>query len=206
VFRPDYPLATERLLLRPFEPGDLDALVEIQGDPEVVRYLYFDARDRAELRGVLTEKQTRTAIEKDGDALNLAAVLRDGGTLVGDVTLWLISEQHSLGEVGYILHPRHGGRGYATEATRALLALGFEQLGMHRIRGRLEARNTASVRVLERVGMRREAHFVENEFVKGEWNDEVVYALLEREWRAAQAATPASRSRAASSSDSNRSA
>jgi RimJ/RimL family protein N-acetyltransferase len=206
VFRPDYPLATERLLLRPFEPGDLDALVEIQGDPEVVRYLYFDARDRAELRGVLTEKQTRTAIEKDGDALNLAAVLRDGGTLVGDVTLWLISEQHSLGEVGYILHPRHGGRGYATEATRALLALGFEQLGMHRIRGRLEARNTASARVLERVGMRREAHFVENEFVKGEWNDEVVYALLEREWRAAQAATPASRSRAASSSDSNRSA
>jgi RimJ/RimL family protein N-acetyltransferase len=116
--------------------------------------------------------------------LNLAAVLRDTGELVGDMTLFLRSVQYRQGEVGYILHPAHGGRGYATEATRALLWLGFEELGLHRICGRLDARNAASARVLERVGMRREAHLVENEFVKGEWTDEFVYALLDREWRA----------------------
>ncbi len=185
MLRPAYPIATERLHLRPFEPGDLDALVAIHGDPDVVRFLYWDVRDRDELRGVLAEKQERTAIEKEGDGLNLAVVLRATGELVGDVTLFWRSEQHHQGEVGYIFHPGHGGRGYATEATGALLRLGFEELGLHRICGRLDGRNTASARVLERLGMRREAHMVENEFVKGEWTDELVYALLDREWRAA---------------------
>jgi RimJ/RimL family protein N-acetyltransferase len=183
VLRPVFPIATERLDLRPFEPGDLDAFVAIHGDPEVVRYLYFDVRDRDELRGVLGEKEQRTALEKEGDGLNLAAVLRATGELVGDVVLFWRSEEHRQGEVGYIIHPAHGGRGYATEATRALLRIGFEDLDLHRICGRLDARNTASARVLERLGMRREAHLVENERVKGEWTDELVYALLAREWR-----------------------
>ena len=65
-----------------------------------------------------------------------------------------------------------------------MLRIGFEELGLHRIAGRLDARNEASARVLERLGMRREAHLVENEFVKGEWTDELVYAMLEQEWRA----------------------
>jgi RimJ/RimL family protein N-acetyltransferase len=188
MLRPAYPVVTERLHLRPFVPGDLDALVAIHGDPEVVRYLYWGVRDREELRDVLVEKQRRDALAKEGDALNLAAVLTDSGELVGDMTLFWHSEKHRQGEVGYIFHPAHAGHGYATEATRALLRLGFEQLGLHRITGRLDGRNGPSARVLERVGMRREAHFVENEQVKGEWCDEVVYAMLDREWRSAPAA------------------
>ena len=184
MLRPAYPLVTDRLHLRPFMPGDLDALEAIHGDAGVVRYLYWDVRTRAELRGVLAEKQRRVALAKEGDALNLAAVLSGTDELVGDVTLFWRSEEDRQGEVGYIMHPAHGGRGYATEATRALLRLGFDDLGLHRITGRLDARNAASARVLERVGMRREAHFVENDQVKGEWTDEVVYALLDREWRA----------------------
>ena len=188
MLRPDYPVATERLHLRPFAPADLDALVAIHGDPDVVRYLYFDVRDRDELRGVLAEKQQRDVLAKEGDALNLAAVLRDTGELVGDMTLFWRSEEHRQGEVGYIMHPAHGGRGYATEAARALLRVGFEDLRLHRITGRLDARNVPSERVLERLGMRREAHLVENERVKGEWTDELVYALLDREWRATELA------------------
>jgi RimJ/RimL family protein N-acetyltransferase len=183
VLRPAYPIATERLHLRPFLAGDLDALAAIHGDPEVVRLLYFGVRGREELRGVLAEKARRIVLTKEGDMLNLAAVLRESGELVGDVTLFWRSEQHRQGEVGYILHPAHGGGGYATEATRALMRVGFEDLGLHRVYGRLDARNTASARVLERAGMRREAHFVENERLKGEWTDELVYAMLAREWR-----------------------
>jgi RimJ/RimL family protein N-acetyltransferase len=186
MLRPAYPVATERLLLRPFEPDDLDALVAIHGDPGVVRYLYWDVRDRDELRGLLVDKQRRVELAHEGDVLNLAAVLADTRELVGDVTLFWHSEQHRQGEVGYIMHPAHGGRGYATEASRALLRVGFDELGLHRITGRIDARNAASARVLERLGMRREAHLVENELVKGVWTDEVVYALLDREWRALQ--------------------
>jgi len=91
------------------------------------------------------------------------------------------------------MHPDHRGHGYATEAAAAMLGLGFEGLGLHRIVGRLDARNDASARVLERLGMRREAHFVENEFVKGEWCDELVYAMLASEWQASPGSQGGSR-------------
>jgi RimJ/RimL family protein N-acetyltransferase len=184
VLRPSYPIATERLLLRPFEPGDLDALVAIHSDPDVSRYLYWDVRGREELREVLGEKMQRTALTQEGDGLNLAVVLPGTAELIGDTTLFWRSDKHRQGEVGYILSPSHAGHGYATEAARAMLRIGFEELGLHRISGRLDARNEASARVLERLGMRCEAHLVENELVKGEWTDELVYALLEQEWRA----------------------
>ena len=182
MFTPDYPIATERLRLRPFEPRDLDAIVAIHGDPEVVRYVPWDVRDRAELATVLEEKAERTRLAAEGDGLNLAAVTAEGGELVADVVLMWRSEEHRLGEVGYLVHPAHTGRGYATEASRAMLRVGFEDFGLHRIIGRIDARNGASARVLERLGMRREAEFVENEWFKGQWSSEVVYAMLDREW------------------------
>jgi RimJ/RimL family protein N-acetyltransferase len=95
-----------------------------------------------------------------------------------------VSREHRCGEMGFIVHPDHHGRGYATEASRMLMRFGFETMELHRIIGRLEARNTASARVLEKLGMRREALLIENEFVKGEWQSEIVYAMLDREWRA----------------------
>ncbi len=89
-------------------------------------------------------------------------------------------------EVGYVLTPAHYGHGYATEAVGVLLRLGFEDLGLHRIAARCDARNTASARVMERAGLRREAHLVQSEFVKGGWTDELIYAILRREWQARQ--------------------
>src|SRR5262249_32511151 len=122
-----------------------------------------------------------------GQGLHLVAELADTGELAGDCVFFWRSEQHQKGEIGYTFNPAYQGRGLATEAAVALLRLGFEGLGLHRITGRLDARNIASARVLERAGMRREAHLVENEFVKGEWSDELVYAMLRREWEARQA-------------------
>jgi RimJ/RimL family protein N-acetyltransferase len=114
-------------------------------------------------------------------------VAQAAGVLVGEVVLHYRSVEHSLGEVGFTLHPDHGGRGYATEAAAVMLELGFDGFGLHRIIGRLDARNDRSARVLERLGMRREAHLRENEWVKGEWTDEIVYAVLHREWAAGRA-------------------
>jgi len=111
-------------------------------------------------------------------------VLPETGVLIGDVVLFWRSREHRQGEIGYIFHPDYHGNGYATEAAREMLRLGFDDLGLHRIVGRVDARNTASARVLERLGMRPEAHFLQNEMVKGEWTDEIVYAMLEHEWRA----------------------
>ena len=134
------------------------------------------------MREVLDRKVRSTAIIAEGDNLSLAAVLRESGELIGDCSLRWLSAEHRQAEIGFIFHPDHHGRGYATEAAAALLALAFENLRVHRVIGRLEARNTASARVLERLGMRKEAELVENEHVKGEWQSEIVYAQLEREW------------------------
>jgi RimJ/RimL family protein N-acetyltransferase len=122
-----------------------------------------------------------------GQGITLVADLAQTGELVGDCMLFWRSQEHKQGEVGYIFNPAYHGRGLATEAVGALLRLGFEGLGLHRIAGHLDARNTASARVLERAGLRREAHLVENEFVKGEWTDELIYAILRSEWEAGQA-------------------
>jgi RimJ/RimL family protein N-acetyltransferase len=82
-----------------------------------------------------------------------------------------------------MFHPEHHGNGYATEAGAAVLGLGFEAFGLHRIAGSCDARNVASARLMERLGMRLEATLRETEYVKGIWCDELVYALLADEWR-----------------------
>ena len=179
---PTYPIVTERLVLRPFAAGDLDALHAIQSRPDVTRYLYWEPRSRDEVREGLAARLTPTGLAEEGDRLSLAVVRRDSEALIGDVSLWLRSKEHRQGEIGFLMHPDHHGRGYATEAGRELLRLGFDTFGLHLIVGRCDARNTASARVMERLGMRREAHFRQNELVKGEWCDELVYAMLAGEW------------------------
>jgi RimJ/RimL family protein N-acetyltransferase len=92
------------------------------------------------------------------------------------------SELHRDGEVGWILNPNFGGRGYATEAAHAVLHLAFDHLQLHRVTARIDARNVPSLRVADRLGMRREAHLKSNQWFKGEWSDEIDLALLEDEW------------------------
>jgi RimJ/RimL family protein N-acetyltransferase len=180
------PIETERLRLRAFEPGDHPALLALHAREDVTRYLPFGVRDADEVRDVLARKAASTRLEQEGDALELAAVLREDGRLVGDVSLFHRSTTHRAAEVGYVFDPAFHGRGLATEATAALLDIAFDHVGYHRVYGRLDARNAASARVLEKVGMRREAHLVENEWLKGEWTDEVIYAVLDREWLTAR--------------------
>ncbi|HYM52046.1 MAG TPA: GNAT family N-acetyltransferase [Candidatus Dormibacteraeota bacterium] len=184
MLRPTFPLLTERLLLRPFSDDDLDALHAMQSRPEVTRYLYWEPQSRDESREMLERIRKMTAIDEESDALRLAAVLPDSGILIGDFSLRRVSREHDQGEIGFIVHPDHQGKGYATEAAAVLLRLGFEELGLHRIVGRADAQNASSAGLMERLGMRREAHLRENEFVKGEWVDEAIYAILATEWTA----------------------
>lgn len=180
---PAWPLETERLLLRPYAAGDFDALHAIQSSEVVARWLYHAPRGAEETRRLLRAKIAGGELHQEGDWLSAAVTLRSSGELVGDVALRWVSELHRCGEIGFAFHPDHQGRGYATEAARALLPFAFETLGLHRLIGRTEARNTGSARVLEKLGMRLEAHLVENEWVKGEWQSELDYALLASEWR-----------------------
>jgi RimJ/RimL family protein N-acetyltransferase len=178
------PIGTTRLLLRPFRTADLDELYAIQSRPEVVRYLYWDVRSREEVADVIAQRTHRDRIVEEGDILVLAVERREDGRLIGDVNLTWASAEHQQGEIGFVFHPDAQGHGYATEAAGVILDLAFTALRLHRVYGRTDARNTASAGVMKRLGMRQEAHLRENEMFKGEWGDELVFAILADEWAA----------------------
>ncbi|MDQ3618547.1 MAG: GNAT family N-acetyltransferase [Actinomycetota bacterium] len=183
--RPPYPIETDRLTIRPFTGDDLDALHGIQSKRELTTYLYWEPRSRNEVVEVLDSRIDRPFDEVYRTGLALAVVVRDTNTLIGDVSLTVLSREHAQGEIGFVLDPDQQGRGYGREAATVLLRFGFEDLELHRIIGRCDPRNVPSWRLLERLGMRREAHFRESEIFKGEWGDEYVYALLAADWRGA---------------------
>jgi RimJ/RimL family protein N-acetyltransferase len=175
-------IVTERLLLRPFRPSDLDDLYAMRSLPEVVRFLYGDVRSRAECEELLAERMAQTRIEGEGDGIGLAVERREDGRVIGDMSLWVRSAEHRQGEIGFVFHPGAQGRGYAREAATAVLNVAFGELGLHRVFGRTDGRNDASAALMRRLGMRQEAHLRENEIFKGEWGDELVFAILEGEW------------------------
>ncbi|QNA93999.1 GNAT family N-acetyltransferase [Microbacterium sp. Se63.02b] len=183
AYAPEYPIRTERLLLRPIAPTDAAAMHAYKSDPDSVRYVPYAPLDLAAVEQRIATTWANTRFTQEGDAVCLAVEHRASGELVGDVVLFWRSESDRTGEVGYIFDPRFAGQGFAGEAVAALLALGFDGLGLHRIVARIDERNIGSARVVERLGFRREARLVESEWFKGEWATLLVYALLEREWR-----------------------
>jgi RimJ/RimL family protein N-acetyltransferase len=186
--KPEYPIVTQRIRLRPLVPGDIDAMLEYRSRPDVCRFLPFEPMTRTQLAGRLQADLARVEITAEGQALTLGAELRETGQLIGDVVLFFRSRLHGGGELGYVFRPDSGGRGYATEACAAMLALAFGPLGLHRVIARLDARNDRSARMATRLGLRQEAHLIQNEWFKGEWADELVFAMLAQDWPTSPAA------------------
>jgi RimJ/RimL family protein N-acetyltransferase len=178
-----YPLTTERLLIRALTPDDLDRHHAIFSDVDVVRYLYFGPFDHGAAQEHLARRSV-VELPAEGGWINFGVEVKGEGVLIGELAMGFISAAHAHYEVGYVFDPAFAGHGYATEGAAVIVELAFSALGAHRVSGRLDARNDPSARVLEKLGMRREAHFLENEYVKGEWTDELVYAILAPEWRA----------------------
>ncbi|MBE1489374.1 GNAT family N-acetyltransferase [Plantactinospora soyae] len=182
--RPGYPVRTERLLLRPLTVSDVDALFAYRSRPDVCRYVPFEPMTREVLHERLASSWANTDLTDEGQALTLGIEVAGTGRLVGDVVLFWHSREHGGGEIGYVVNPDFSGDGYATEAARALLQLGFDDLGLHRIVARIDERNEPSAKVARRLGMRQEARLVRNELFKGEWSTELDFAMLDEEWPA----------------------
>jgi RimJ/RimL family protein N-acetyltransferase len=174
-------LKTERLVPREFEPGDSDALYAIESRPEVARYQSFEPRTRDESRAYVLEA-SHAAAEEPRLTYDLAMVLETEARLIGRCGLGITNLDLREAVLWYTLHPDAWGRGYTTEAARATVDFGFRTLGLHRIWADCDPENVASWRVLEKLGMRREGHLRENAWIKGEWVDSLIYAMLDREW------------------------
>jgi RimJ/RimL family protein N-acetyltransferase len=184
ALHPTYPVRTGRLLLRPLTAGDVDALFSYRSIPDVCRYVPFVPMTREVIHERLAGQWANSDLTDEGQALTLGVELAGTGELIGDVVLFWHSREHGGGEIGYVVHPDFGGHGYATEAAHALLRLGFDDLGLHRVVARIDERNEPSAKVARRLGMRQEARLVHNELFKGEWSTELDFAMLADEWPA----------------------
>lgn len=172
---------THRLHLRPFAPADRAHYAAYHALPDVYRYLYAAPPQEGMPLDRQFDAVLDAAFTEDGDIFRLA-VTDKNEALVGEVLLKMANKASLQGEVGYIFNPAFSGRGYATEAVAAMIDIGFNTIGFHRIFARLDTANKGSVGVVERLGMRREAHLVQNDRFNEAWGDEYIYAVLKAEW------------------------
>ncbi len=181
-------LRTERLLLRPFRAEDALGLAAHRSDPEIARYVQWTPPYPIATAEDLIARTQWGGLLKRGEGAMIAVELAAApGTVIGDCGTQLLAEDERQATIGFTLARAHQGRGYATEAVRAVLdALFrggvFSAEPLHRVTAVCGTDNPASQRVMERAGMRREAHFIENIFFKGAWGSEFNYAILRREW------------------------
>ena len=174
-------LRTERLTLREFREDDWPALHDIESREDVARYQDFAPRSEAESRAYVLDS-IEGARQHPRLTYDLAMTLNETGTLIGRVGLGITDLEIGEAVLWYTLHPAQWGHGFTTEAAFAIVSAGFRELGLHRIWADCDPENVASWRVLEKIGMRREGHLIENAFIKGEWVDSLIYAILNREW------------------------
>jgi RimJ/RimL family protein N-acetyltransferase len=177
---PAWPLRTERLVLRPFEPGDAAAFVDAWASEEWTSLLLTLPMNPAEVAEMARRRSN------PGDGTFIGLVVEHDGEVVGDSMLHLQGVGLSEGEIGWTLFPQHAGRGYATEAARAVLELAFEHYGLRRVVANLDALNDRSAALCERLGMRRESHRLGDFWSKGRWTDSLDYAILREEWLASR--------------------
>src|SRR6185437_5663320 len=146
---PVLPIETERLLLRTFERNDFDSVMAYHALPEVQRYLDWKARDRIEVKAALEAMRKEVALNRPGDTLSLAVEHRKDKRLIGQVSLRWHDATAAQAELRFVFNPAYRRQGYAGEAAKAAISLGFSEFGFHRIFARCDARNQQSARLLK---------------------------------------------------------
>ena len=174
-------LESERLLLRRFDDGDLVPFLAYLNDPQVARYQSWESYTEQQAREVI-DKQKALEPGTPGQWFTFAVELKETKRLVGHVALKMPLEEPRQCEIGFTFSREYHGRGLALEASTRVLNYLFTDLGLHRVTAITDCENEKSVALLERLGMRREGHFILNIWFKGKWGSEYLYAILRDEW------------------------
>jgi RimJ/RimL family protein N-acetyltransferase len=174
---------TDRLILRPFERADFDEVLAYYALPDVQRYLDWKARDKVEAKTAFDAMRKQTRLTRPGDVLTLAVVRKSDGKVIGHVALRYTDATAAQGEVRFAVAPVFRRKGYGAEAVKAVVDLAFDQFRLHRVFARTAGKNDASARLLKSLGMRLEAHYREHALFQGEWDEELHFAVLDREWQ-----------------------
>lgn len=174
-----------RLILRPLQTEDLPAFSAYRSEPEVARYQSWTAPYPLERAMVLLQEMQRYPFGAPGHWTQMAVERRGQAGIIGDCAFQVLAEDQQQALIGYTFATAFQKQGYASEAVTCLMAYLFDVLALHRVSAYCDEANLASWHLMERVGMRREGHFIENIWFKGAWASEYQYALLRSEWKSA---------------------
>ncbi len=178
-----FPLETERLIIRLFREEDAEFLFAYRNDPLVYKYQGWTIPYTRENADEFIHFRSILASSITGEWYQPAIELKSTGEVIGDVAFFRKGQNSRQATLGYTLAQADWHQGYVTEAVRAVMGYLFEGLDLHRIIANCDTENLASVKVLERLGFRKEAHFVESYWLGDRWGDEYQYGMLKREWK-----------------------
>jgi RimJ/RimL family protein N-acetyltransferase len=177
-------LHTPRLILRNFNDSDLEPFLAYRNDPYVAKYQGWSIPYPRESGEAFIREVRDIHAPKQGQWMQIAIALKENNKLIGDIGCLVKQEDARQATIGYRLDSGVWRKGYAFEAIHCWLGYLFEDLNMHRVVADCDTENTASYRLLEKLGFRREAHFIESYLENGAYTNEYHYGLLQREWRA----------------------
>lgn len=179
-FHPFPDLETERLLLRKIDEGDIDMLLRLRSDINVMRYIDRPIAKTREDVLPLYNKMKETAETNTG--ISWVITLKETGEMIGQVGFWRIDQENHRGEIGYMLRPEFFGKGLVSEAIKATLTHAFRELKFHSVEANVNTGNLASIKILEKHGFVKEAHFRENYYFDGKFLDSAIYCILASDW------------------------
>lgn len=174
---------TERLVVRTVSVEDADAMYQYRSDPDTSQYLTTIPRSADDIAEMISKSSV--VMDVPGSWYQFVLVESTNNTLIGDIGVHFLETdpENTQVEIGYTLDKMYRGKGYATEALRVIIDYLFNTLKKRRIIASIDPSNSASIRLVERLGFRKEAHFVESLFFHGKWVDDLIYAILAKEWR-----------------------
>jgi RimJ/RimL family protein N-acetyltransferase len=179
-------LETPRLILRPFKDEDLEPFLAYRSDPLISRYQGWELPYTRQMALDFVEEMKNAEPGNRWRWYQFALELRLDGVMIGDCGFHLLEADRRQAEIGFTIAYKYQGFGYGSEAVIRVLDYLFEEMELHRVQATCDPENLSSVRLLERVGFRREGHFMENFWSRDHWTDEYWYATLRREWKKAR--------------------
>jgi RimJ/RimL family protein N-acetyltransferase len=175
-------LITPRLIIRPFQDSDLGPFVAYRDDPKVALYQGWNVPYTIDQGREFIERLKTAVPGTVGEWYQAAVEIKSTYEMIGDVAFHVMKSDSRQAYIGYSFSRSFWGQGYATEAVKALLDYLFLDMNLHRVVAECDVENISSIRLLERLRFRREAHFIENVWFKGAYGSEFYYAMLKREW------------------------
>ena len=175
----EFSIETNRMILRPIAIEDCELVFNYRSDKEANLYQSWIPNSIVEVRSFISKNPTQINIPDTW--FQLVIIRKQDNQVIGDIGLHFLNDNHQA-EIGITLSKHSQNQGYATEALRSVLSYLFSDLKKHRIIASIDPNNVSSMRLMNRLGFRNEAHFRESYFHNGKWADDVIFAMLRSEY------------------------